>query len=626
MLIQKKIRGKSSEIVSYDNAGRPLSSKEDDVWDMEHLRIRLGERSKFYMAKIFPENQYYMKNTRYGKDIFQVIASGKYKGQPLSIGTLRTYYKLMKDIGNYCFRRVASFEAFICSPILLVGYAKYAKPTVSQGLSGLLLRLQEAQILHLPYELIGTLRSIVSSFEKTQTLAIPPRILSIKTFQFEEMLDLFIKHCRGIGRFSREVSASAIYGRSKERQAILVGGRAAIAPDFNDAVQLHGLTELQDRFGFDQIPNVSLFLTLVQFSAKSLIHLFTAARHTEVLELRYGCLGELFQHNMKIPTINGAPVKKRNVPSVAWVTSDLGMKAVKVARILSRIIYRTEAVKADKEACLFVSVAYSPFTNKRPKGKFPQLSGRLDSHLDCHFEPVIFTESDYDDLRHLLPLGEVDNHPDLIVGEPWKLASHQFRRSFGIYATASGLASYPSLKSQFHHFKITTSIAYGEGGVGKIEFGGDGSHIKVKYDEEVLHMDACLFVNDVLFSSEKLYGPMGRYIEKVRKPTLSDNVSLIYKETVAAVRNGTMAYADTILGGCTTTDSCMEIAHGSVVVCTDCSKGVIKKSKLISVIKSQKEMVSLLPANTVEFRTEERQLKELEKFLVKIEQSEVGNE
>lgn len=614
------------EIVSYDSVGVPLSRKDDDVWDMEHLRKRLSEHSKFYMARIFCKDTNYGLNTSYGKNIFQVIVNGQYKGNSLSIGTLRTYYKLLKDIGLFCHEHLATFEEFLGSPALLVAYAKWAKQTVSQPLIGLLLRLQEEQILHIPYEIIGTLRSLISSFEKTQTLAIPPRILSIKTYQFEEIIDLFIKYCRKIGRFAVCINASPIYGRSKNRQEFLLDAGSPTALDFNEAVRFHGLQELQDKFGFTQIQNFSLFLTLVQFAAKSLIHLFTAARHSEVLELKYGCLGKILVRGMEIPTINGAPVKKKNIAPVAWVTSNLGVKAIKAARILSKIIYTAQNVKPRKDACLFISVSYSPFTSKRPKGEFPQLSGRLDSPLDRYFDSVIFLESDYEDLRHLLPLGEVDNHPDLVVGQPWKLASHQFRRSFGVYGTASGLASYPSLKKQFHHFKITTSIAYGEGGSGKVVFGGDESHIQVKYDDESLLMDACLYVNDVLFSSEKLYGPKGRYIEKSVKPTLGNNIRLIYSDTVAAVRKGTMAYADTILGGCTTTELCLHQAHGALVVCTGCPKGVIKKSKLISVIDSQRELVSTLDSSTVEFRTEKEQLKELELFLINFEESEAENE
>ncbi|MHC8304880.1 hypothetical protein [Pseudomonas sp. PB3P13] len=511
---------------------------------------------------------------------------------------------------------------------MLFSYARGGKKSVSQALSGLLLRLQEAQRLNLPYELVGTLRVIVSNFENTQTLAIPPRILSIITFQFEELLDIFVRHCRDISRFSRRVGASHIYGRSRERQEILVGSRAAIEPNFYEAVRECGLEELQKKFGFDQVPNFSLFLTLVQYAAKSLIHLFTAARHSEILELRHGCLGKMRVRGMEIPTVTGAPAKKDNVFPVVWVTSDLGVKAAKVARILSKMIYRAQGVKTSEASFLFISVTYSPFSNKRPKGKFPQLSGRLDSGLGRHLNPVEFKQSDYDDLRYLLPLGEVDNHPGLIVGEPWKLSSHQFRRSFGIYATASGLARFPALKSQYHHFKVTTSIAYGEGGGAKVEFGGDGGgdHIRLKYDEESLAMDACLYVQEVLFSSEKLYGPKGRYIEKVVKPTLGENIRLIYKETAASVKKGTMAYAQTILGGCMTTEPCMKKAHGSVVVCTDCAKGVIKKSKLISVIDEQRELVLTLSPDSVEFRTEQQQLEELESFLAKIQESEADDE
>lgn len=54
------------------------------------------------------------------------------------------------------------------------------------------------------------------------------------------------------------------------------------------------------------------------------------------------------------------------------------------------------------------------------------------------------------------------------------------------------------------------------------------------------------------------------------------------------------------------------------MVCTECSQGVIKKSKLIPVIDAQEELVLSLPADSVEFRTEKGQLEDLQKFLVSI--------
>ncbi|MHC8304879.1 hypothetical protein [Pseudomonas sp. PB3P13] len=101
----------SAEIVSYNSAGNPLSRKEDDVWYLEHLRVRLSERVTFYMARIFREDKFYEENVSQGKDVMQVIVEGQHKGKPLRIGTLRTYYKLLKDMVGFALVREFHFTS-----------------------------------------------------------------------------------------------------------------------------------------------------------------------------------------------------------------------------------------------------------------------------------------------------------------------------------------------------------------------------------------------------------------------------------------------------------------------------------------------------------------------------------
>lgn len=615
----------NGDVVSYNEDGAPLSFKDDDIWRMEHLRTKLSENVNLYVGRLFQaKDRFYIESTKLAKDVLKIIVEGKHKGKPIRFGTVKSYYKLVKKMGAYCAYNDIPFHTMLTTPHHLVSFAKSATGASAQNLSGLLIRMHEELKLDLPYELIPFIRDLVSNFEKAQTLAIPPRILSIKTFQFEEILDLFLHNCRNISRFACRVGASKFYARCKERQEILAGANGALDLTFDEAVVDNNLEKIQLLFKSNQISGFSLFLTLVQYSAKCLIQIFSAARHSEALELRYGCLGRIFIRDVEIRTITGLPAKKKDVSTtVTWVTSNLGVKAVKAARILSRIIYKTYGSKTSVDSLLFISTTFSPLSSKAPGGPFPQVSKSLSPcNVDKYLLPVVFEEADYRDLKYLLPLGEADAHPKLIVGEPWNLTTHQFRRSFGIYGTASGLAGFPALKRQFHHFKMSTSIAYGEGGSARVEFGGEPDHIRLIYDDVSLSMDSCLYVQDVLFSTEKLYGPKGNYIEKNVKPALGDNIRLVYEETAYAVKNGLMAYSETILGGCTTTKACKEKAHGSVVVCTECADGVIKKSKLIPVIDAQEELVLSLPTDSVEFRTEKGQLEDLQKFLLAILENE----
>jgi len=612
------------EIVSYDLLGKPLSWKSDDAWVLEDRRKKRSENVKFIMSSIFRVGvKDYARNVSQAKEIFLCVLRCQHKGESLRVTTLRNHYKLLKKIADYCTDNDVAIIDFMSSPHHLIDYAQN-NIRLLEYLPGILDKMYEEGYLDLPYELLQTLRVIASGFEKVQTLAIPPRILSIRTFQFDEVLDFFLRNCRKLARFSSRVRENKNYARSIHTQSLQVGSKNATLPTFAEAIREHGLEEVQIRYSFTGITQFSLFLTVVQFAAKSLIQIFSGMRDSEAKELKYGCMMKASIAGLQVDLITGLASKVTDLdkPGV-WVTSKLGVKAIKVARILSRMIYRDAGERTSSEAYLFVSSSYSPFCSRKTGGSFPRLSTRLTCQkISSTFGSIAIEPKDYHDLKNLLPLGELDNHPDLIVGESWVFKSHQFRRSFGIYATASGIANFPSLKSQFNHFKVVTSMAYGESGSAKVEFGGDSNHIKLKYDEESLLMDANLYVNEVLFSSESLHGPKGKHIESVVRPSLNKSIAVAFEDTVKAMKKGRLAYTATILGGCTTTKPCQEKAHGLVLACHGCSEGVIKHSKLIPVIDKQRYLVRSLPEESVEYRTELAQLHELEKFLLK---SNVGS-
>ena len=85
------------------------------------------------------------------------------------------------------------------------------------------------------------------------------------------------------------------------------------------------------------------------------------------------------------------------------------------------------------------------------------------------------------------------------------------------------------------------------------------------------------------------------------------------KKTTKKFKNGEISYKATALGGYVSIEACNYALSRSIVACPRCDSGIIKKSKLDNVIDEQKEFIKLLDKDSIEYRTEVRDLEELEK-------------
>ncbi|MGA1925769.1 hypothetical protein, partial [Klebsiella pneumoniae complex sp. WS1876_1] len=117
--------------------------------------------------------------------------------------------------------------------------------------------------------------------------------------------------------------------------------------------------------------------------------------------------------------------------------------------------------------------------------------------------------------------------------------------------------------------------------------------------------------NLILLSDNNLFGTQGGII----KNNVKNNISINKTETIKLFKAGQLAYTETCLGGCTTLDACTQRATRSLVSCLTCENAIIKKDKLEQVIKAQHNLLKKIDKNTLNYRTEEHDLKLFEKFL-----------
>ena len=97
-------------------------------------------------------------------------------------------------------------------------------------------------------------------------------------------------------------------------------------------------------------------------------------------------------------------------------------------------------------------------------------------------------------------------------------------------------------------------------------------------------------------------------------------------ETERRVRNGTLSYRPTLLGGCTKVGRCDSYLLGDFAACLSCEGAIIQTNKLEWGVKDALEELTLYPLDSGEHQVVKRDLELLmafqEKFVGKVNSDE----
>ena len=141
------------------------------------------------------------------------------------------------------------------------------------------------------------------------------------------------------------------------------------------------------------------------------------------------------------------------------------------------------------------------------------------------------------------------------------------------------------------------------------------NHIANDFNKLKPEIETLEYIKNIIFSDEKLFGTFGRYIENNIKPQNISKTNYILKnkeKTLQQFVNGQISYKETALGGCISTSACDYTLTRSLLACGNCQSSIIKQSKFNYIIKKQKEFIEFLDKDSIEYRTEVKDLEELE--------------
>ena len=567
--------------------------------------------------------------------LFVVIA--KRSAPRLSFSSLQNYLKVGRELARFCEKRRITVESVLTDHERITDFIadipEYHITTLAAILSVLASLGKEA----VGYEVLGKtvsrrLRAKARQYAATnfQHPPLPTRIYShlIATLnqeltEFEKIMDKYLLLIKDYtnDRTMLSVRGIDVPGLRLHKEGV---------------VNEYGLLDYFNAKGLDLTNRgIKHGLYEAQIAARLSVHLYTGMRSDEAALLPYDCLKTNVRNGVQHYYISGITTKfNRGLPKeTKWVTSTEGARAVRIAQKISKfIIDNMDLASSDISIKpLFVSVVFTGLSDqsylRRNKVYPSKLDLRKTKDLRDRIQATI-TEDDLLELESIDPNRAWRSEANFHIGKPWKITSHQLRRSLALYAQRSGLVSLPSLRRQLQHITEEMSLYYARGSSFARDFiGKNKDHIGKDWQETQPVSSALSYIINVLLTNDILFGGHANWLDhRVRDE--NRNVVVDREKTIKRFERGQLAYKETLLGGCVSTEECDKVAiKWMSPSCIDgCKNFIGRLPKLERAINVYTKMLKNLDKNTMEYQTEKAELDTLVAARNRVQQMSISKD
>jgi hypothetical protein len=249
-----------------------------------------------------------------------------------------------------------------------------------------------------------------------------------------------------------------------------------------------------------------------------------------------------------------------------WVTASSSKVAIELMTVLTDRC-RQQATYPDKK------YANTLWINQTARSKAPILITNWNLRLKrfCKQMGFIVTEEDHQECLDSNPQSHEKVKKQVIVGEAWPMATHQFRRTLAFYCIKNRFGTKVALKQQFKHLYLAMTEWYTNGG--KL-----ASYRSLVVDEKLQallkNINAETTTNKIFkqwHSNEKLSGSHGKAIVKMRGdvPVIYSSWDVIYR----AVKDGKLTLHGSLHSYCKSGYDCDMDGVVAPQFCVDCSSG-----------------------------------------------------
>jgi integrase len=628
----KLITPKDDFVMSRTDTGVVLSRYGDNIWDFNPYKSNPSQYATIYFNKY----ELHREQIKDGKKLlfaFIIFGTGR-NGSTYSVETIKiTWSSAIVPLLQYVNRNKITLDYIlsnndtlekciyqICdssSRVSAIGSLLNFLHTTHNGILDIEY-IASKQIQAFLYEQL-----LIYDKKKQQTVTIPSRILSESLKQRWEQISEIETNLDSILEFLKHFLKSECFAIAQSNFKKFNCNKKHNGYTWDNAVQKYKLQTLFDKYDITERANFQSFIKKIQGTCKHLIHAYSGMRNGEVLNLENNCLSNI--DDGKIVRLISTTTKYNGGKKESqWVTTKEVERIVKLLSSVNSIIL--EHYEIDKETNpLFLKTSMLKSNGKYTSEDDIFSIGFKDvDQLPLNESLLRMNKDDIEEVEYIDLKRSLSNNHIYKVGELWKFNSHQYRRSLAVYALRSGLVELGSLQIQYKHIFREMTMYYGSGtSRSKDTLSLSSNHIAHDIKKLKPEIDALSFIQEIIFSDEQLFGAAGKTIEKTHDKTTGINNYLLNnrEKTMKKFHNGELAFKETALGACLSIEACDEFITSPLATCMECDSSVIKLSKVNKAINVQKNFIIKLEKDSVEYKTEQKQLKELEKQKEKLTRS-----
>lgn len=591
-------------VISRKSDGTPLSYYSDDHWDFSTYRMSKGNTKIYFNSHLKGgDHQQKMIENQHRKLMFSLIYFGR---KSLSVGTIVSRHYAVRALAIEC-EDIGKTLIDINEedgPLNSLIQKQTSKNLSLRALANLFSDLHQIPtevtgIPHISGKMIALLkRSTIAPAMAKQHAVIPQRLYLSLINSLEDCLDDFNSVSKNLYELVLNAVDDIAYARAEITQYHRHGIYGDdLRPNFSSALAIHNLKEWAQTRKINSLQEVAKYLSYIQIASKLTIHAFTGMRDSEVAYLTTTCLQKVkLAERSVILVVGGTSKLSGQHTDVSWVGTKEVEKAVQCAKSVSRIIATGSKKDLNKESHtpLFLSPTLLPFVSKikgEGKGNFaaPVAKTELSSHLNgfCEFFSIdlTITEGDVSELYLSDPFRPWHDEPSYMVGKFWPLTYHQLRRSLAVYAANSGLVTLPSLKRQLKHLTQEMTSYYSRNSAFTPSFNHRG-HVSVEFSAQQDAATTLALMQKVFSKDVRLFGVGGKALELAKESDPQPVYLLDAGETRKKVKNGELAYRETLLGGCISTKPCSQGSFIAITSCIDCRSAIFDHRSLDKINKA----------------------------------------
>ncbi|MBX6276981.1 hypothetical protein [Pseudomonas aeruginosa] len=594
-----------SLVISVDFEGNVISRFADDIWD---VRVYDAKNKCVYNFSSWTDADNPLKRVIVRELKIAQLARLYLSGRTRKVNSTRLI--LLRKLAKIALSNRTTLNNLLNDDThhasIIMSFAGLTPTSMKQVIAALrdlfAVRARHSEFTIAPTsQLLEKLELIYNKYPKarlnapTQTKLIPSRIYSELISGLDKILDKFNFHSATIEEFHK--LRSSVYGYAVPEAH---SRRSQNITSWEIAVKDIGLKELFDELSIRNWKELSMYIGEIQAAAKYWVHLFSGMRDNEANFLPADTYTSIDAEATSFKILRGytSKIAAQNHTPTFWITHQIIEKGIEAARMIGKISAKT---------CGW---------SDQNKSQYPLFVGRVARKMNAgsankntwHFEgaPVAgsicrqtharllrkipglcIRESDVRELELFDGFRNWRGEPDLAIGEPWPLATHQCRRALAVYGARSGMLSLGSSALQFKQLTEAMASYYRTNSIFAVNFlqSADAESWIAELEHERRAAQFFNYDQDIINTSNRLWGGEGNRIQRARDKGKPLIITTDRALTEQKFLKGEMVYKNGPLGGCTNLDYCDKISFTSIFACVDCEKSILDDDRSLRKIK-----------------------------------------